>query len=194
MIRKTVKQHHNENSAIVILLVFLSILSLAFVGWFSYLCFLRPAYKPMAATTEYNLVAGATYTESEYRNLEIGKNLSVTGQRSEFQVFDSAFSAHTEYHYEVMITSDNTAYDYFTIDRLTIRLSYGNTITDAEGTSSFREIGYYDFTFESGDTEYTTAYLSIDADEDGNPITEVRGDTTNFTIGADSVVKAYKIA
>lgn len=199
---QTSQENKTENKAIAVIIVFIVILALGFLGWYTFL-FFRGEFKPMGATAEYAGTA-TSLKAKEYRNLEVSAGLEIKGQRSEYQLWDSPISFETEYHYEVLVSVPSSA-EYFTISNLTVRLSYGDT-RDYEsgssipsrgtlingGKSVFVERGHFDFTFDSGDTKYTSVYASYDQDSMGKPITEpFPGNSTNITIIGNCLVTVY---
>lgn len=199
---QSVKSIKKENGALTVLIVFLIILAFGLLAWYAYLIF-RPGYAPLGATTEYE-GEETSVVGTQYRNDEIEEKLVLKGGRSQYRAYDSLFSAHTEYHYEVLLSVPEDI-SYFTITKLTIRLSYGNeTAYDASSSTSegarlvsgdkyvYTELGYVDFTFTADLSKLTSAYASIDTDNIGKPITEpYPGNVTKLSILEGSSVTAF---
>lgn len=207
MSTRSVAENKTENRVLAIFAIFLVILGLGFLGWYSYLYF-RPGFAPMGATTSY---AGSgdssTLSSKESRGEEISSILSIKYQRSEYQHWPNPFHFETQYHYEILI-SVPSGIEYFTVDNLTLRLSYqtiraydessslpkNGTLID-DGKSVLINHGHIDFPVEASEEKLTSLYLSYDEDAVGKAITKpLPGNTLKVSILADSAVTSYSAA
>lgn len=200
---KSFRKINNENKALGVLIAFLVIVAIGMLCWFSYLSFL-PAYTPIGATKEYESPDGAIFTSKSYSNLEVSNVISIKGQMTEYRKWTGLFSSQTEYHYEVSITIPESV-DCFTIEKLTIRLAYGE-MSDYDASSSlpeggvlmdngrsvFVEKGHLDFPFETGDAKYVSLYASVDNDSAGEPLLySLGGNATRVTISGEASITTY---